>query len=57
MIALAKNAPCHDCERNIGVKQPKGTEEGEYFYCDAYKKIPAQIACGESKCDKQITVD
>lgn len=54
MIKPAKNAPCHDCERDIGVKQPKGAEDGEYLYCAAYKKIPYDIACGKAKCEKQI---
>jgi len=57
MIAPAKNAPCHDCECNIGVKQPKGTEEGEFLYCDAFKKIPLDIASGVKECPKQKKVD
>lgn len=57
MIRLAKDSPCENCVRDIGVKQPNGTEEGEHFYCDAYKRIPDQIACGKAKCNKQIRAD
>ena len=57
MIAPGKDAPCHNCERDIGVIQPKGTEDGEYLYCDAYKKIPYEIACGIAECKKQIKQD
>lgn len=54
MIRLAKNSPCENCIRDIGVKQPNGTEQGEHFYCDAYKKIPEEIVCGKAVCKKQI---
>ena len=57
MIRLAKGSPCENCIRDMGVKQPNDTEEGEYFYCDAYKRIPDQIACGKAGCKKQITDD
>ena len=57
MIKPALNSPCENCERNIGVKQPKGNEDGEYLYCDAYKKIPIEIASGKAKCKKQIKED
>lgn len=57
MIAPAKNSPCQNCERDMGVKQPNGTEEGEYLYCAAYKKIPDEIASGKAKCEKQIKQD
>lgn len=54
MIRLAKNSPCENCIRDIGVKQPDGTEQTEHFYCDAYKKIPEEIVCGKAVCKKQI---
>ncbi len=57
MIRPALNSPCENCERNIGVKQPKGNEDGEYLYCDAYDKIPLEIATGKAKCEKQIKED
>ena len=57
MIRLAKNSPCENCIRDIGIKQPNGTEQGEHFYCDAYKRIPDDIACGKGRCDKQIKED
>ena len=57
MISPAKDSPCQNCERDIGVKQPNGTEEGEYLYCAAYKKIPDEIASGTAKCEKQIKQD
>lgn len=54
MLVLADNSPCNDCQRDIGVRQPNGTEQGEYFYCEAFKKIPGKIAEGKNKCKKQI---
>lgn len=57
MIRLAKNSPCENCIRDIGIKQPNGTEQGEHFYCDAYKRIPDGIACGKEICEKQIKED
>lgn len=57
MIAPAQNSPCLNCERNIGVKQPDGTEQSEYLYCDAFKEIPEQIASGKANCKKQIKYD
>lgn len=57
MIAPAKKSPCHNCERDIGVKQPNGTEDGEFLYCEAYSKIPEQIAAGKVECKKQIKLD
>ena len=51
MIRLGKNALCEDCEYFKGVKQPKGNESEEYFYCVQYNKIPTKIVLGE-KCKK-----
>lgn len=53
MIRLASNASCNDCECDIGVKQPNGTEEGEHFCCEAYKRIPDDIAGGKRECKHQ----
>lgn len=57
MIAPAIDSPCRNCERDIGVKQPNGTEDGEFLFCEAYSKISEQIATGKAECKKQIKLD
>lgn len=57
MIAPAIDSPCRNCERDIGVKQPNGTEDEEFLFCEAYSKISEQIATGKAECKKQIKLD